>query len=93
MRIGTATLRGRPENHWIELSADTPDGLKTAIQMLTKRSGFPDLPKRGKKKSNPFTPTSSNTYLKLDVSVCATEQHAYCPNASNTFPGMPACRE
>jgi hypothetical protein len=43
VRIGGAVLTGRTEDHWIQLSADNPEALKAAVQILTTRSGFPAI--------------------------------------------------
>jgi hypothetical protein len=43
VRIGGAVFTGRTEDHWIQLSADNPEALKAAVQILTTRSGFPAM--------------------------------------------------
>jgi len=43
VRIGGAVFTGHPEDHWIQLSADSPDALKTAVQILTTRPEFPSM--------------------------------------------------
>jgi hypothetical protein len=43
VRIGGAMLTTKQDEHWIRLSAPSPEGLRSAVQILTSRSGFPEL--------------------------------------------------
>jgi hypothetical protein len=43
VRIGAALLTSSPEQHWMRLSAASPEALHSAVQILTSRSGFPEF--------------------------------------------------